>query len=143
MFGVSRMRDRWPRAPEWQLFLAYGVFSGVVYGVGHWLGDWSFVEAAVLAVLVGFVHGGLDSARAVEDREELRRVVGPEWTTDQIGQVCAPLRARFDVVDETAGQLHVDFNVAPTKPVPAVLVDRELDGRGERMRRLRLLRWGC
>ena len=60
------------------------------------------------------------------------------------------LRTLFDAVDETAGRLQADFNVAPTKPVPAVLVDRPLDGGaegpaaggGERARRLRLLRWG-
>ena len=56
----------------------------------------------------------------------------------------------FDAVDETAGQLSADFNVAPTKPVPAVLIDRPLGGGAEgsaagdreRARRLRLLRWG-
>ncbi len=59
------------------------------------------------------------------------------------------LHARFDAVDETGGQLRADFNVAPTKPVPAVLEergptepDRPGGERGEGRRRLRLLRWG-
>ena len=52
------------------------------------------------------------------------------------------LRARFDAVDETGGQLSADFNVAPTKPVPAVLVARDPDSDGEEARQLRLLRWG-
>ena len=56
------------------------------------------------------------------------------------------LRALFDAVDETGGQLRADFNVAPTKPVPAVLEQQDPAGpdgeRGQVRRRLRMLRWG-
>ncbi len=56
------------------------------------------------------------------------------------------LRVRFSAVDETGGQLQADFNVAPTKLVPAILEERdpaEPGGeRGQGRRRLRLLRWG-
>ena len=56
------------------------------------------------------------------------------------------LRTLFDAVDETAGQLSVDFNVAPTKPVPAILEQQdpaEPGGeRGQVRHRLRMLRWG-
>ena len=86
------MRGWWLRAPEWQLFLAYGLLSGVIYGVGHVSGDWSLAEAVVMAVTVGVVHGGLSTGRAVEEREELRRVAGPEWTTEQIGAAWQAVR---------------------------------------------------
>ncbi|MDP9397337.1 MAG: hypothetical protein M3P96_05710 [Actinomycetota bacterium] len=55
------------------------------------------------------------------------------------------LRARFAAVDETGGQ-RADFNVASTKPVPAILVRGEpVEPGGERPEArhvLRLLRWG-
>ena len=64
----------------------------------------------------------------------------------RLGAVGVPTAGEVDATDETAGRLRADFNVAPTKDVPAVLVSRDLDGgdgeRGELRRRLRLLRWG-
>ena len=52
------------------------------------------------------------------------------------------LQVMFDAVDETGGQLRTDLNVAPTKDVPAVLVDQQPGGEGAEVRRqLRLLRW--
>ena len=59
------------------------------------------------------------------------------------------LAALFDAVDETGGAWGEDFNVAPTKPVPAVLAVPDADAgtragaaAGEMRRRLWLLRWG-
>jgi len=53
------------------------------------------------------------------------------------------LTMQFEAVDATAGTpLAADFNVAPTKPVPAILT-RPLPGAGdEPVRQLRVLRWG-
>ena len=56
----------------------------------------------------------------------------------------AQLRALFDAADETGGGLRADFNVAPTKDVPAVIATRDptegSDEPGEVRRELRLFR---
>ncbi|GGK01225.1 DUF159 family protein [Pilimelia anulata] len=53
------------------------------------------------------------------------------------------LSAAFDAVDESEGGLLVDYNVAPTDPVPIVRVTRRPDGDREVERRvLTVARWG-
>ncbi|HEX6967327.1 MAG TPA: SOS response-associated peptidase [Micromonosporaceae bacterium] len=49
----------------------------------------------------------------------------------------ADLSALFDADDETDGRLAVDYNVAPTDPVPIVRMSRRLGGRA-----LSVARWG-
>ena len=47
----------------------------------------------------------------------------------------------FSAVDDTAGLVQESYNVAPTDPVPAVLVRRNRET-GEDVRLLRVVRWG-
>ncbi|RFU38442.1 SOS response-associated peptidase [Actinomadura logoneensis] len=64
----------------------------------------------------------------------------------------ATTRARQELLDqfaiqadETGGGLEPDYNVAPTDPVPAVLIRRpggEAEEEAEAVRQLRMLRWG-
>lgn len=79
------------------------------------------------------------------------------WEDDVCGRYVSArsageLSARFRAADKTGGKLQADFNVAPTKPVPAILsVPGPLPEPGspgasaqrrQASRQLRLLRWG-
>jgi putative SOS response-associated peptidase YedK len=55
----------------------------------------------------------------------------------------ADLLDEFDAVDETGGAwTEPDYNIAPTKPVRAVVRRRPRDGGGDAVRQLRVMRWG-